>query len=100
MAGITIRGRAFIGAVGMTFSADRVNVRASQLECRAVVIEIGWFPGLGGMTFAAVLAQRAVVRVVLLVAAKTGRWRTLISQGGVTLLAGCFFMRSGQFEIG
>jgi hypothetical protein len=63
------------------------------------MIKVGWLPGLGGMTFATILAQRAVVLVVLLVTAITCGRRTLVRQGGMTFFTGRFFMRPAQFEI-
>ena len=73
MAGKTIRRSTLEDIVDMTLFADHAEMLTDQFKGCQVVIKGRRFPGRGGMANTAVLAQRSIMLVILLVACKTIR---------------------------
>ena len=68
MAGITILRCALENAIHMATRASHINVRASQLEGRQIMIKGGRFPSTGVVTSAATCAKLSIVCIILFMA--------------------------------
>lgn len=79
------------------FAGNR-TMRPRQREIRAIVIKSGRFPGRCAMTGYTILPEPPQMRIVLLVAGKTIRWRILKNASLMAIGAVCPFMRTSQLE--
>lgn len=71
MTGITICGSALVNVVDVALFAFDLLMFAFEFEICKVVIELGWFPGIGGMAGGAVRAETTLVRFVFAMAGVT-----------------------------
>ncbi len=95
---ITIGWGAFIDIVDMAGGAGDIDVRAGQLEGSQVVIETGPSPAGGCMAAGAILAQRALMLIILLMAGIAGSWCALVNIIDMAGCAGHCRMCACQFE--
>lgn len=72
MARNTFRRRLFEKVIRVAFPAGHFHMHPNQFETRLVMIVLNGFPGLRRMTFGTIRTQTPGVRIILLVAGKTG----------------------------
>ena len=75
MAGVTVAGCLFITRIEVAAVAGNILVLAQKRKLRYVVVEFEFPPGLGIMTFVALLTEIPLVRVLITVAVEAARWR-------------------------
>lgn len=100
MASHTGLRRALEDVVLMALLALHIHMRARQLECGQVVIELRILPTRWIMALPAVRAERARVAIVVRMTTYTGLRCTLEDTVDVTLCAFDFHMRARQLERG
>lgn len=102
MAGITIRRNALVMLVGVAHRTFNSLVRSCQRKIRfPCVVEFSFLPGRFLMTIATVLAQTALVAVIILVTAKAvGRCLAKQTARRVTVFTGKLCVNSFKRKIG
>ena len=98
MAGDTGRWRALEDIIDVALSASHADVYASQLKGGQVVIKRSRFPGRGRMACGAILSQRSIVMIIVLVAGKTIGRRALENIIDVAFGTCRADMRTSQLE--
>ena len=95
-------GRIFELVVWVTFCALHFFVLAQQFELGLIVIEVGHLPILGGMAVLALVAQFALMSlvIILLMATYASLWNAFVLAVDVALRALHFDVLSDQFEFG
>jgi len=73
------------------------GMRAIQLEGGKVMVKGGWLPAFGGMAGAAILAKRAIMVIVFLMAGKAGSRRAFENLVDVT--GGAFHCKMFAFQL-
>ena len=87
-----------VPAVGMTFRAVNTIVRAGQLKCKRIVIDVNIFPGADFMARSAVRHELATVGVIRLVAGGASLRCAHESSIAMALLAGHIRVPPDKFE--
>ena len=93
-----VHGRTFENAVDMAAFAGYGLMFTGQLESRIVVIERGGLPAVGRVADRALIAKRAIMRVIIGMAGGTVHGRAFEDTVDMTVLAGNRGMLSVQFE--
>jgi hypothetical protein len=85
MAGIAIGRRAFVYVVDVTLFAFNFLMFAFEFEICKVVIELGGFPGSGGMAGCAVCAEATLMWFIFFMARITVLWKGLQIRDGTCI---------------
>jgi hypothetical protein len=100
VAGVAVRGCALVDVVDMAARTGHAEVCPVQMEGGLVVIEMGRFPGIGGVAVTTGNAQAAVVIIILLVAGIAVSGGTFEDIVGMTAQAIDRDVFAGQLEGG